>query len=121
MKTLEPSKHTFGDVTWEVTRERLDAEYAPLIDEKNRKVHGWAHIEELPQHMLGRVLQDAWSSRTIGTKAFGVKLIATRDGYGFGAIPRTTWYATREEALVFARKALVQQGKRYMKKYGAKS
>jgi hypothetical protein len=111
----------FGEETWEERRERLDAEWQPLVDEKRRKVHGYAHIEEIPAHLLGRVLHDGYSRWTVPDKAFGVKLIATRDGVGFGAIPRMTWHATREEALAYARKALVQQGKRYAKKYGAAS
>ena len=118
---LQPSIHKFGGETWEVKRERLDAEWAPLVDEKKRKVHGWAHIAEIPAHMRGRVLEDGSMRQSIGTKAFGVRLIATRDGNGFGASPPTTWYATREEALAYAQKALVQQGKRYAKKYGSAS
>jgi hypothetical protein len=111
----------FGGETWEEKRERLDAEWQPLVDAKHRKVHGYAHIEEIPAHLLGRELRDVYSCWTVPDKAFGVKLIATRDGAGFGAIPRTTWHATREEALAYARKALVQQGKHYAKKYGAAS
>ena len=118
---LQPSVHKFGGETWEVTRVRLNAEWAPLIDEKRRKVHGWAHISEIPARMLGRELADGSMRMTIHTKAFGVQLIATRDGMGFGASPPTTWYATREEALAGARKSLVQQGKRYAKKYGGAS
>jgi hypothetical protein len=121
MPTLVPHTHTFGSETWEVKRVHLDAEWQPLVDEKGRAVHGYALIEETPAHMLGRVLEASFSRWTIGSKAFGVKLIATRDGKSFGAIPRTTWHATREEALAFAKKALSQQGKRYAKKYGAKS
>jgi hypothetical protein len=120
-KPLEALIRKFGGETWEEKRERLDAEWAPLVDEKHRKVHGWAHIEETPAHLLGRELRDGSMCWTLPTKAFGVKLIATRDGAGFGAIPRTTWYATREEAIAYARKALVQQGKRYAKKYGGAS
>ncbi len=121
MTSLEPRVRTFGGETWTEQRSRLDAEWAPLVDEKKRKVHGWALIEETPAHLLGRLLQDGSVHWTLPAKAFGVQLIATRDGMGFGAIPRTTWHATREEAIAYAKKALVQQGKRYAKKYGAKS
>lgn len=118
---LQSRIRTFGGETWEIKRERLDAEWQPLVDEKNRRVHGWAHIEELPARMLGRTLEEGSSRLTLGTKAFGVQIIATRDGLGFGALPPTTRYATRDEALAYARRALAQQGKRYAKKYGAKS
>lgn len=118
---LQPQSRQFGGETWEVKRERLDAEWAPLLDEKNRKVHGYAHIEEIPANMLGRTLKESYTTENLSDKAFGVKLIATRDGKSFGAIARTTRYATREEALAGARKALVQQGKRYAKKYGGAS
>jgi hypothetical protein len=117
---LAPRVRTFGGETWEEKRARLDAEWEPLVDEKKRKVHGWAHIEEIPAHLLGRVLSEGSVHRAIGYMAFGVQLIATRDGMGFGASPRTTWYATREAAIAYARKALAQQGKRYAKKYGVK-
>jgi hypothetical protein len=117
---LQPSVHKFNE-TWEVKRMRLDAEWKPLVDDKNRKVHGWAHIEEIPANMLGRVLVQGSSQTTISSKPLGVQLIATRDGRGFGAIARTTWYSTYEDALAGARKALVQQGKRYAKKYGTSS
>jgi hypothetical protein len=121
LKTLEPHSHTFGGETWEVQRTRLDAEWKPLVDEKGRQVHGYAIVEETPATLLGRVLKEGYSSWTIPAKAFGIQLIATRDGKTFGAIPRTTYYATREEALAYAAKALIQQGKRYAKKYGASS
>lgn len=120
MKVLEPHTRKFGDETWEEHRFRLDAEWAPLVDEKRRKVHGYAHVEEIPARLLGRAFVDGSTHWTVPDKAFGVKLIATRDGVGFGAIPRTTWHATREEAIAYARKALAQQGKRYAKKYGAR-
>lgn len=118
---LPPLVRTYGGETWEEKRERLDADWQPLYDEKHRKVHGWAHIEEIPAHMLGRELRDGSCGLTLASKAFGVKLIATRDGLGFGALPRTTWHGTRDEALSYARKALAQQGKRYAKKYGGAS
>jgi hypothetical protein len=118
---LQPSIEKFGRETWEVKRMRLDAEWAPLVDEKNRKVHGWAHIEEIPARMLGRVLESGSTRWTLSSKPFGVQLIATRDNKGFGASPPTTWYATREDALAGARKALVRQGRRYAKKYGGAS
>jgi len=113
--------HKFDDKTWEERRERLDAEYAPYTDDKGRKVHGWACISETPAHMLGLTLVSKHGMRwMIGSKPFTVELVATRDGKGFGALPRRTSYATREEALAHARSALVAQGKRYAKKFGAK-
>jgi len=118
---LPPRARKFGDETWEEKRFRLDAEWPPLVDEKHRQVHGYAHVEEIPAHLLGRELRDGSVHWTVPDKAFGVKLIATRDGAGFGAIPRTTWHATREAAITYAKKALAQQGKRYAKKYGATS
>ena len=118
-KPLESRTRTFNGETWEERHERLDAEWSPLVDEKRRKVHGYAHIEEIPVHMLGRELRNDFSCCTLSSKPFGVQIVATRDGAGFGASPPTTWHATREEALAYAQKALVQQGKRYAKKYGA--
>lgn len=115
---LQPSIEKFGGETWEVKRMRLDAEWAPLVDEKNRKVHGWALIEEIPARMLGWTLENGLMSLHISSKPFGVQLIATRDNKGFGASPPTIRYATREDALAGARKALVRQGRRYAKKYG---
>lgn len=120
LTSLKPQVHKSCGETWEVARERLDAEWLPLVDEKGRTVHGYAIVEEIPAHMLGRVLVDGSFSQTIGTKAFGVTIVATRNGKAFGASPRTTRYATREEAIASAQKALVQQGKRYAKKYGDK-
>ena len=114
-----PSRvRNLGGETWEEKRFRLDAEWKPLLDEKRRWVHGYAHVEEIPAHLLGRELRDSYTCRTVPSEAFGVTIIATRDGASFGTISRTTWHATREEALTYARKALVQQGKRYAKKYG---
>jgi len=118
---LGSSVHRFGHDTWEVKRERLDAEWTPLVDEKRRKVHGWACVEEVPPHMLGRTIDHGTARLIFSAKPFSVQLIATRDGQGFGAFSAQTWYATREEALAHARKALVQQGKRYAKKYGGAS
>ena len=122
---LEPSSRTFGSETWEVKRERLDAAWKPLVDEKGRKVHGWALIEETPPHVLGRVLVNEHGSYPTAmvininaNKPFSVQLIATRDGKNFGRVYSTAWCATREEALAYAKKALIQQGKLYKKKYG---
>jgi hypothetical protein len=120
LTSLKPQVHKGCGETWEVARERLDAEWLPLADEKGRTVHGYAIVEEIPVHMLGRVIVEGSFSQALGTKAFGVSIIATRDGKAFGASPRTTRYATREEAITSAQKALVQQGKRYAKKYGDK-
>ena len=120
---LEPSSRTFGSETWEVKRERLDAAWKPLVDEKGRKVHSWALVEETPPHMLGRVLVHEHTiyqtAMVINAKAFGVQIITTRDGKNFGRVYSTAWHATREEALAYAKKALVQQGKRYVEKYGS--
>lgn len=119
---LKPSTHEFNNETWVVKAQRLDPEWSPLTDEKGRKVHGWARIEETPAHMLGRVLSSGvFGKLTISDKAFEVRLVSTRDGKAFGAYHHGTHYATREEAINAARKGLVQQGKRYAKKYGGAS
>ena len=118
---LEPRVNTFGSETWTEKRERLDAEWEPLIDEKRRKVHGWALISEVPANMLDRTLTNGPMRWIIGPKAFRVLLVATRDGEEFGALPRTTGHATHEEAIKYARAALAQQGRRYSKKYGTRS
>lgn len=101
-----------------VKRYRIDAAYAPLTDEKGREVHGYAIIEEFPPEILGRTLKYAHYTWNVSQDAFGVETIATRNGKSFGAIPRTTRYSTIELAIAGATKSLVQQGKRYGKKYG---
>lgn len=117
--TMTKRSHTFGGVTWETTTERITAEWIPLTDEKGRTVHGYATLTEIPADMLGRTLTEtSWNGRyTISTKAFAVEIHATRNGERFGALPRTTHYATREEALAHVAKALAAQGARYAKKY----
>jgi hypothetical protein len=115
---LPSRKHSFGGETWQENRYRLDAEWSALTDEKNRRVHGYAVIGETPADMLGRELTQDRSHLRTGTRAFTVEIIATRDSYAFGAMPRVMSFATLEEAMAHARKALVQQGKRYAKKFG---
>ena len=121
MQPTDSYQRSFGGETWEVTRYRVDAEWQPLTDEKGRKVHGYAVIEQIPERMLGKSLKDSYSNLTIGDKAFGVRIYATRNGTTFGAMPATTSYATLDEAVAHTKKALVQQGKRYAKKYGGAS
>lgn len=108
-----------GVETWIETRERLDAEWAPLRDERGRVVHGHAIITETPAEMCGRDLKDTYSTLRIHAP-FSVSIIATRDGAAFGAIPRSTGHLSRESALEHARRALALQGKRYARKYGAR-
>lgn len=110
---------SFGVETWKVVCERVEPEYATLRDDKGRVVHGYAVVSETPAHMLGCTLHSPHGvTLTVPSLPFKVALIATRDGARFGAIPRSTWHATREEALAHARKALAAQGKRYAKKFG---
>jgi hypothetical protein len=115
---LQPGTRRFGNETWETRRERLDAEWTPLVDEKNRRVHGQAFIEETPAHMLGREIHDGSCRMTIDSRPFGVRLVATRDDKAFGALARTTRHATHTEALRAAQRGLTAQGNRYAKKYG---
>jgi hypothetical protein len=117
-RDLQPGLHKFGDETWETKRERLDAEWTALVDERNRMVHGCAFIEETPAHMLGREIFDGSCRMTIDVRPFSVQLVATRDNKAFGSLARPIRYATREEALAAARRGLSAQGKRYTKKYG---
>jgi hypothetical protein len=118
MQPTDSYERSFGGETWEVTRYRLTAEWQPLTDEKGRKVHGYAIIEQIPERMLGKSLKDGYSNLTIGDKAFRVRIYATRNGADFGAMPSSTAYATLSEAIAHTKKALAQQGKRYAKKYG---
>lgn len=82
-------------------------------------MHGFAVISETPAHLLGQTLREGSCSRTFGTKPFHVELVATRNGKAFGALPRVTAHDDRDAALEHARRALVQQGKRYAKKHAA--
>src|SRR5258708_1349386 len=114
--SFELRQRSHGDERWTETREFLDAEWAPLLDEKRRQVHGYAVITETPGEMVGRDLISYYHDRKIGdlkpgfrlriNLPFSVAIIATRDGSAFGAIPRSTGHDTRELALVYARKAL---------------
>lgn len=116
-RPLPPCDRALGPHRWTEQRERLDAEWSPLRDEKHRLVHGHAIITETPVEMCGRDLADGSYKLRIHAP-FGVSIVATRDGAAFGAIPRSTGHLTRELALEHARSALVQQGKRYARKYG---
>lgn len=105
---------------WESKRERLDADWRAVRDQYKRVVHGYAVITETPAEIVGRVFRSEWgSTMTMSSLPFSVSIYATRDSRGFGAIPRATSHATREEAVAHARRALAQQGKRYTKKFGA--
>lgn len=66
-----------------------------LIDERGRRVGGQAHID--PEGAQ-------WS----------VRIIATRDGVGFGAIRRRTYHATRDAAVHDGARKLTRQGERYL-------
>ncbi len=114
---LPSRKHSFGGETWQENRYRLDAEWSALTDEKNRRVHGYAVIGETPPHLLGRHLQERNTHLAFGTLGFSVSIIATRNDVAFGAIPSMSMHATLESAVAYARKALVQQGKRYARKF----
>lgn len=136
---IEPVTSTgcYGDPTR--TWEKLTIEDYGLRDEKGRTVGGYAHIQKT--QLLARIATDGtlifptWVKDPVGHNgtwryddgaaaadaahivAFDVEIRATRNGATFGAIPRSTYYATIEQARVAARKGLDNQRKRYAKKY----
>lgn len=85
-----------------------------LRDEKGRAVGGRV------------IVRGPWTpsaGQYAGRRIFTLYVYATRNGEDYGATPTkaSAVVSTLEEAATAAEKALVAQGKRYAKKYGARS
>ncbi len=96
-----------------------------ILDEKGRKVGGYAEVVELRrQTVVGGMGMDGIyrTSQFEATGRFGLQQQATRNGEKFGAYQGTKGnFATVEEALTAGRKALLAQGAGYVKKYAPKA
>ena len=94
-----------------------------LVDAKGRAIGGEAILKKLEADEIDPVAAGySWYYSTADKKAPGeykLFVYATRNGVGYGASPRGTFYKTAEAALVAAEKALVAQGKRYARTFPA--
>lgn len=105
-----------------VSTTRIPANYAPLLDDKGRRVSGYAIVTEYAAADVGVTVTEGSVTYRGPAQPFVVKTYATRDGKQFGAsFPRGTTYPTREAALAGAEKALAAQGRRYTKTFGGAS
>lgn len=117
-----------------------------MIDEKGRKVGGFARIMQNPFMTTMRRREDNLGGAPAGTshacladkpsnlwwentgeefkadsRKFLVQIFATRNEESFGAYPSSTKHDTLEAAQAHAEKAMLKQAKTYAKKYGAKA
>jgi hypothetical protein len=96
---------------------QLEADHH-LVDEKGRKVTGYAVIWEFRPEETSRWARE--SGVPFDGKRFELRIHARRDGQHFAAIHSARFFESVDGALKAARKSLLDQGKRYARKYAGK-